>query len=198
MIQHNLELAEQAAADLEIKRPGLYVALGLSDVERADFRRLRESLVWPRDPVTGRLRQDESFHLLEPVDIKTVKPDAEASYHRVCFDRLQRYRLIKQADLLLVMTRLPELFTQRQKREAWEDFEPVCLHDSTLSWASHALFALQNGMEQEGLDYLRRALLLDLRDIMSNTGKEGLHLACMGEAWSAARALFDLKQSERK
>lgn len=198
MIQHNLELAEQAAADLEIKRPGLYAALGLSDVERADFRRLRESLVWPRDPVTGRLRQDESFHLLEPVDIKTVKPDAEASYHRVCFDRLQRYRLIKQADLLLVMTRLPELFTQRQKREAWEDFEPVCLHDSTLSWASHALFALQNGMEQEGLDYLRRALLLDLRDIMSNTGKEGLHLACMGEAWSAARALYDLKQSEHK
>ena len=198
MIQHDLELAEQAAADLAEKRPELYAALGLSDLERADFRRLRESLVWPRDPVTGRLRQDESFHLLEPVDIKTVKPDAEASYHRVCFDRLQRYRLIKQADLLLVMTRLPELFTQRQKREAWEDFEPVCLHDSTLSWASHALFALQNGMEQEGLDFLRRALLLDLRDIMSNTGKEGLHLACMGEAWSAARALYDLKQSEHK
>ena len=34
--------------------------------------------------------------------------------------------------------------------------------------------------------YLRKALLLDLRDIMSSTGKEGLHLACMGEAWQAA------------
>ena len=37
--------------------------------------------------------------------------------------------------------------------------------------------------------YLRKALLLDLRDIMGNTGKEGLHLACMGEAWQATNNL---------
>ena len=51
---------------------------------------------------------------------------------------------------------------------------------------SHALFALQNGLREKGIEYLRKALLLDLRDLMHNTGKEGLHLAGMGESWQAA------------
>ena len=58
--------------------------------------------------------------------------------------------------------------------------------DRTLSFASHALFALQNGLHEKGIEYLRKALLLDLRDLMNNTGKEGLHLAGMGESWQAA------------
>lgn len=123
------------------------------------------------------------------MDIAEVKKSAAASYHDVCFDRLQRYKLVKQADVLLLMTRLPELFTDNEKLDAWNDFEPICLHDSTLSFASHALFALENGLREEGMAYLRKALLLDLRDIMGSTGKEGLHLACMGEAWQAAKVM---------
>lgn len=191
MVQHNLALAIQAAKDLREKRPEQYARLGITQEETAQMARIREGISWPRDPVTGRLTQDETLHLLEPVDIRSIKPDAGASYHHVCFDRLQRYKVIKHADVLLLMTRFPALFTAEEKRAAWEDFEPICLHDSTLSFASHALFALQNGIKEKGFEYLRKALLLDLRDVMGNTGHEGLHLACMVEAWQAA---FELKQ----
>ena len=189
MVQHNLALAIQAAADLQEKRPERYHALGITPQEVERMNALRQAIKWPRDLATGRLRQDETLHLLEPVSIEQLKPDAGASYHHVCFDRLQRYKVIKQADVLLLMTRLPHLFTRQQKKEAWEDFEPICLHDSTLSFASHALFALENGFREQGLAYLEKALLLDLRDVMGNTGHEGLHLACMGEAWQAAMFL---------
>ena len=64
--------------------------------------------------------------------------------------------------------------------------EPLCLHDSTLSFATHALFAAQNGLEGAAVRYFDKALWLDLRDVMGNTGKEGLHLACLGETWQAA------------
>ena len=189
MVQHNLDLAIQAAADLQEKRPELYHALGITHEEIVHMEVIRRAIKWSHDPATGRLRQDESLHLLEPADMNKIKLDAGASYHHVCFDRLQRYKVIKQADVLLLMSRMPHLFTEKQKKEAWEDFEPICLHDSTLSFASHALFALQNGYEEQGFDYLRKALLLDLRDVMGNTGHEGLHLACMGEAWQAASVL---------
>ena len=164
MVQYNLALAIQAAADLQEKRPERYQALGITPQEVEQMNTLRQAIKWPRDPATGRLRQDETLHLLEPVSIEQLKPDAGASYHHVCFDRLQRYKVIKQADVLLLMTRLPHLFTDQQKKEAWEDFEPICLHDSTLSFASHALFALENGFQEQGLAYLEKALLLDLRD----------------------------------
>lgn len=122
-----------------------------------------------------------------PFCILVIEDDDDRDFMTTLFIDYQRllYKVIKQADVLLLMSRLPHLFTDRQKREAWVDFEPICLHDSTLSFASHALFALQNGYKEQGLVYLRKALLLDLRDIMGNTGHEGLHLACMGEAWQA-------------
>ena len=46
------------------------------------------------------------------------------------------------------------------------------------------------------MDYLKKALLLDLRDVMGNTGHEGLHLACMGEAWQAAECLMHLNNDQ--
>lgn len=192
MVQHNLTLAIQASADLFAKRPERYHALGLSAKETEHMKALLDAIPWPRDPLTGHLAQDETLHLLESVDPAVLKTDAGASYHHVCFDRLQRYKVIKQADMLLLMTRLPQLFTAEEKRTAWKDFEPICLHDSTLSFASHALFALQNGLTEQGMEYLRKALLLDLRDVMGNTGHEGLHLACMGEAWQAAECMVHL------
>ena len=102
----------------------------------------------PRDPANDRYRQDDTFHLLERVDPAELKSGDEASYHQFCFDRLQRYQVIKQADTLLLMTRLPEQFAEEEKLAAWEDFEPLCIHDSTLSFASHALFAAQNGRKR--------------------------------------------------
>lgn len=189
MAQHNLELAIRASRQLREKRPMLWEKLGLSEDELDAWQTLHDAIRRPYDPATGRLTTDDTFHLLEEVDIRQLKPDDSASYHRVCFDRLQRYKVVKQADVLLLMSRLPELFTPEEKAAAWADFEPRCLHDSTLSFASHALFALQNGLREQGMAYLRKALLLDLRDVMGNTGNEGLHLANMGEAWQAAMLL---------
>ena len=183
MVKHNLSLALAAAARLKQEAPEQYAALGLSEEECASWERLRGAIQLPRDPVTGHYRQDDTFHLLEHIDPSELKSGDEASYHQVCFDRLQRYQVIKQADTLLLMTRLPEQFTGEEKLAAWEDFEPLCVHDSTLSFASHALFAAQNGQAEAAEAYWWKALYLDLEEVMGNTGKEGLHLACLGEVW---------------
>ena len=140
----------------------------------------------PRDPKTGRYRQDDTFHLLEPVEPAALKDGDQASYHKVCFDRVQRYRVIKQADRSRYNPAARAFYRRGKAGRLGEDFEPLCLHDSTLSFATHALFAFQNGLAEQGEAYLEKALFLVLRDVMGNTGKEGLHLACMGEAWQAA------------
>lgn len=183
MAQHNLDLAIRAADALARLDREQYHHLGLTIGEQEDWARLRRSIKLPKNSASGHWRTDDTFHLLEPVDPKLLKIGDEASYHQVCFDRLQRYKVVKQADVLLLMTRLPERFSAAERLSAWEDFEPLCLHDSTLSFASHALFAAQNGLMERAEDYFRKALFLDLRDIMGNTGKEGLHMAGFGETW---------------
>lgn len=193
MVQHNLRLAMKAASDLKQDNTKTYNRLGISDSEIKAWSRLEKDIPWPRDPESGHLTTDDTFHLLEKVDISKLKPDDSASYHTTCFDRLQRYKVVKQADVILLMTRLPELFSKKERLTAWNDFEPLCLHDSTLSFASHALFAVQNGITDKAMYYFSKALFLDIYDVMNNTGKEGLHMAGMGEIWNAAYFMGLLK-----
>ncbi len=193
MVQHNLRLAMKAASDLKQDNTKTYNRLGISDSEIKAWSRLEKDIPWPRDSESGHLTTDDTFHLLEKVDISKLKPDDSASYHTTCFDRLQRYKVVKQADLILLMTRLPELFSKKERLTAWNDFEPLCLHDSTLSFASHALFAVQNGITDKAMYYFSKALFLDIYDVMNNTGKEGLHMAGMGEIWNAAYFMGLLK-----
>ena len=63
--------------------------------------------------------------------------------------------------------------------------EPITLHDSTLSYGTHAQLALTLGLWEKAEDYLRKAVYLDLKDVMGNTGHEGVHMAALGAAWQA-------------
>ena len=183
MVRHNLKLAARAANFLLEENLEQYEQLGLSPEELDGWNTLHDAIQLPQAPDTGHWRTDDTFHLLERVDPRALKDGDEASYHNVCFDRLQRYQVVKQADVLLLMTRLGEHFTEQERLDAWSDFEPLCLHDSTLSFASHALFAAQNGLTAAAESYFQKAAFLDLKEVMGNTGKEGLHLACLGETW---------------
>ena len=176
MVKHNIAIAAATAREYLPEVP---------EAEIDGLERFSAGIRLPRDGKTGRWLQDDTFHLLEPVDITTLKPDDSAAYSRVCFDALQRLKVIKQADVLLLMSRFPERFSPEEKLAAWEDFEPLCIHDSTLSFATHALFAAQCGLSGAAKRYFDKALWLDLREVMGNTGKEGLHLACLGETYQA-------------
>lgn len=129
--------------------------------------------------------EDDNFLKLEPRDIKTIKSGNQASYHNICFDYLQRLRVVKQADVLLLMLLLPDSFSAEEKKAAWDFYEPITLHDSSLSFGSHAQFAANIGLMDKAYDYFLKCVRYDLDDVMGNTGREGLHMASMGSAWQA-------------
>ena len=129
--------------------------------------------------------EDDNFLKLEPLDIERFKTDNTPLYHKISFDRLQRYMVLKQADIILLMSLLPAMFTEEEKKAAWDFYEPITLHDSTLSFGTHALFAARLGLMEKACDYFYKSVRLDLDDIMNNTGKEGIHFAALGVSWQA-------------
>jgi len=159
--------------------------LGLTEEECSKWRDIIKKAVIPYDKDKDLYLQDETFMLLEPLDVSSVKSDNIPLYHKICFDRLQRYRVLKQADLVLLMTLFPQKFTTAQKKAVWDFYEPITLHDSTLSYGTHALLAAQLAMKEKAWDYFCKSLYLDLEDVMNNTGNEGLHLAALGATWQA-------------
>jgi len=137
------------------------------------------------DPQRALYIEDDNFLKLEPINVEELKKNDEPLYKKVSFDRLQRYRVLKQADVILLMTLLPDMFTTEEKNSAWNFYEPITLHDSSLSFGTHALFAARLGLKEKAFEYFIKSSRLDLEDIMHNTGKEGIHFASLGATWQA-------------
>ncbi len=158
-----------------------YSALSAEERRRMAFARDRIAILY--DEKHRLFLQDELLERLEEAPF--LKSGNEPSYMHCCFDRMQRYRVLKQADLVLLMSMFPDDFTAEQKRNVFEHYEPITLHDSTLSYGPHAQLAFRLGLWDKAEDYLKKAVYLDLKDVMGNTGREGLHMAAMGSVWQA-------------
>ena len=171
LARENVELALRYASDL------------MDDQEKEKLRFFADHITILRDPERNLFLQDELLERLEP--LPGGRDAGEPLYRTICFDRMQRYRALKQADLVQLMVLFPERFTEAEKLAVWEAYEPLTVHDSSLSFGVHALLAFQLGLSEQAWDYFIRALFFDLRDELQNTGREGVHMAALGAAWQA-------------
>ncbi len=189
MAVNNFKLAMDAIALLKGKQPEAWERLkektGFNESEQIVWKEISEKAVINYDAQKKLYIEDDNFLKLEPLSIEEIKTDDTPLYHKISFDRLQRYMVLKQGDVILLMALLPEGFTGEQKKAAWDFYEPITLHDSTLSFGTHALFAARLGLTAKAYDYFNKSSRLDLDDIMHNTGREGVHFASFGATWQA-------------
>ena len=119
--------------------------------------------------------QDEFLLGKKTLDFKGISADeAYAMRHT--------HRMVKQADIILAMYLLQEEFTVEQMREAYDFYEPLTLHFSSLSYNTHSILATKIGREQQAYDYFCKAAGLDLDD-GRGTIDDGLHAAALGGTW---------------
>jgi len=189
LVIENLKQAVLATQNLQKDTPEKWLALK----EKIDFNEV-ELLKWldiitkikvNYDKEKDFYLQDDLFMKSEPLNISDYKSDDVPLYHKISFDRLQRYRVLKQPDIIMLMLLYPDEFTEKQKKVAWDFYEPLTLHDSTLSFGAHAQMAAQIGNKQKAEQYFYKSLYLDLHNIMNNTATEGIHTASLGATWQA-------------
>ena len=171
MARHNVELALRHAGEM------------ITPEERKELRFFADHIALLYDPEKHLYAQDEVFDRLEP--LPPVQGKGGPLYRQICFDRMQRYRALKQADLVQLMVLFPAGFTAEEKQAVWNTYEPLAVHDSSLSFGVHAHLAFQLEEKEKAWDYFTRSLFLDLRDELSNTGREGVHMAALGATWQA-------------
>ncbi len=172
---------------MEERRPEefaeLSAQLALGPEERELWLRAAESMYVPWNEELGIHEQDDSFLRLEPVDMSKVprNTDIRWSTHPL---NLWRMRVIKQADVVLLMFVLGWEFDREVKRANYEFYEPLTCHGSSLSAGIHSIIASEIGRPEDAYDYFRQSVRLDLDDFKRNTAG-GLHLACAGGNWMA-------------
>lgn len=153
--------------------------LGVSPTDLAAYAEAADLVVLRRRG-DGVWEQHQGFFELEEVDLTRFEPRVHSVYDLLGEQRMQQTAVIKQPDVLMAMTLLPEEADQTGAAEAnWRYYEPKADHGSSLSLSFHALLAAQMKEPQLGYELFRRAVAIDFEDSMGN-GADGIHTACQG------------------
>jgi trehalose/maltose hydrolase-like predicted phosphorylase len=163
----------------------LQAALDLDDGEPVAWRAVAAGLVDGLDPERGLIEQHRGFHRLQPVDLATLEPRTTTMEVLLGWDRLGPLKLIKQADVVLLLALLGERYPLTVQQANFRYYEPLTVHDSSLSPAVHALVAARLGDLATAERYLTESTLLDLDFDQGVTAAGGVHIATLGGIWQA-------------
>jgi len=186
MARENLRYAAETVQSLQTKYPDSYNALvqktALEPSEVEAWVRAVESMYVPYDEKLQIIPQDDSFLDREPWDFQNTPSDRYPLllfYHPL---NIYRKQVIKQADVVLAMFLLGNVFPTEAKKLNFEFYDPLTTGDSSLSSCVEAIIAAEVGDVDKAIRYGMAALLMDLADVGGNV-KDGCHIASMGGTW---------------
>ena len=91
-------------------------------------------------------------------------------------------KILKQADVVMLMFLLPEQFSLETQRENYLYYEQRTRHGSSLSPSIHCIMGLRVGDTRRAYQYLERSAYVDLDNNQRNL-REGIHAASAGGTW---------------
>jgi alpha,alpha-trehalose phosphorylase len=184
--RENLHYAAQTVESLRTTDPDSYRALvhktALDPSEARAWMLAAKSMYVPYDEKLKIIPQDDSFLDKEPWDFQNTPDD---HYPLLLFNHplnIYRKQVIKQADVVLAMFLLGDVFSEEAKKRNFEFYDPLTTGDSSLSSCVEAIIAAQVGDIDKAIRYGMAALLMDLADVGGNV-KDGCHIASMGGTW---------------
>ena len=191
MAQHNIEIALQSEQWLREFAPEkaaeLYQRLGVETQQFAHWREVAQHLRILQNPETGLIEQFEGFFSLLPFDQSPFVGRKQSYQGLLGMEEVQKYQLVKQADVLMLLTALNQQFDEQTKKVNWDYYYPITDHDygSSLTPALHVILASQVGDRDAAYELFMKGALVDLKNQRGNT-PEGIHAACSGAVWQAA------------
>jgi alpha,alpha-trehalose phosphorylase len=186
MARENLLFAVKTVKEVLDAYPEQYETLKhrtkLQPEEIDAWQKAADNMYIPYDRKLGIHPQDEDFLELEKWDIRNTPREhfpLLLNYHPLV---IYRHQVIKQADVVLAMFLLGNMFTDEQKNRNFEYYDPLTTGDSSLSACIQSIVAAEVGENEKAMDYARYAVLMDLADIGGNMA-DGCHIASMGGTW---------------
>jgi alpha,alpha-trehalose phosphorylase len=186
MARENLRYANETIEKLCAEEPDAFNALvhktSLESSEMKAWLRAAENMYVPYDEKRKIIPQDDSFLDREPWDFRNTPRDHYPLllfYHPL---NIYRKQVIKQADVVLAMFLLGDVFSLEDKKRNFDFYDPLTTGDSSLSSCVEAIIAAQIGNMEKAIRYGMAALLMDLADVGGNV-KDGCHIASMGGTW---------------
>jgi HAD superfamily hydrolase (TIGR01509 family) len=188
MARFNLEKAAEAAAGIangdSVVWREVSDRLALQENEPDRWLDVARRLHCPQPDSSGVIEQFKGFFSLADFPL-THEERFKAPIDRLFeWQRVNRSKLIKQADVLMLLYLFPDAFPEQVLAANYHYYEPRTDHASSLSPPIHAALAARLGFQAEAERFWQQSLTLDLSNHMGNSTL-GVHPGSMGGTWQA-------------
>lgn len=162
--------------------PHRRATLGVTAAELAQWRHIAQNMYLPEDRALGIKVQHDTFLDKELRSVDTLDPAERPLAKHWSWDRILRSCFIKQADVLQGMYFFEDRFSREEIRRNFEFYEPMTVHESSLSAPVHAILAASLGQHDKAMELFGRSARLDL-DNYNDDSEDGLHVTSMSGSW---------------
>lgn len=150
--------------------------------ETAHWKDIIEKIYFPYDETRQVYLQQDGFLDKELIPVNELSASDRPINQNWSWDRILRSCYIKQADTLQSLFLFEEEFTTESLQRHYDFYEPLTVHESSLSPCIHAILAASLGNEEKTYEMYLRTARLDLDDYNNDT-EDGCHITSMGGTW---------------
>ncbi len=152
--------------------------------EQELWRDIIANMYFPVDEERGIFLQQDGF-LDKEIEPVSLLPEIDQPLcQNWSWDRILRSCYIKQADVLQGLYFYEDDFDETTHRNNFDFYEPLTVHESSLSPCVHVVLAAKLGYYDKAYELYLRTARLDLDDYNNDT-EDGCHITSMAGTWMA-------------
>jgi maltose phosphorylase len=183
----SMEYANEAIKYVKESAPNQYEQLvgriGFNEIEETSYwNHVIEHMYYPKDEKRNIFLQQDGFLDKDIAPVSTLKASDRPLNQNWSWDRILRSCYIKQADVLQGLYFFDDKYDLDTIKRNYEFYEPLTVHESSLSPCVHAIIAARIGREDDAYNFYLRTSRLDL-DSYNNDTEDGLHITSMAGTW---------------
>lgn len=151
--------------------------------ESETWEELAEKIVIHFDKETNLIQQFDDYfslkHFPQPGSNDYGLPEFPKDVEVCC---LYETQFVKQADVVMLLHLLPELFDEKTALKNYQHYEKQTLHKSSMSAGVHSAVAARLNLQERAYHYFMVSANTDRFDIYGNT-HAGVHAGALGATW---------------
>jgi maltose phosphorylase len=152
-----------------------------SDIELVLWDKIIANMHFPYDESHQVYLQQDGFLDKELMPANSI-PEHRPINQKWSWDRILRSCFIKQADVLQGIYFFEDDFDLATLKRNFDFYEPMTVHESSLSPCVHSILACKLGMTEKAYEMYVRTARLDIDDYNNDT-EDGLHITSMAGTW---------------
>lgn len=163
----------------------LYKKINFKGAEETEkWEHILEKMYLGYDEEKGVFLQQDGFLDKELMPVDDIAEGQRPINQKWSWDRILRSCFIKQADTLQGIYLFEDEFDVETIERNFDFYEPMTVHESSLSPCVHAILAAKLGRKEKAYEMYIRTARLDLDDYNNDT-EDGCHTTSMAGTWMA-------------